>query len=319
MPATLYDYWQDIYERKVLLLIVVISAALFGYLISLALPPLYEAKATFYAPSNLSLPAYTRSDSAGHFAQGPFLPTADEKAAAVDIGILLSMDMYRTLHEKFPQREVAALKKNIDVTVSGEFMIDVHVRDKDPQLAADIANAMPALYREFHVRVLRARLIDEVETLNEQLGRLDHDAPDLLVSADSGEELSEEQIQLKVEAERVRKLKLQADQYRVGQQVRDEMTRNLMEAKLQLEDPPVEIVIVETGVAATKPVFPLPVLNAVVAGLTGIAAGSYYALLMGYLARLKKVRIRREMDWSPLVDGRFIEFVRGRSNASLGQ
>ena len=81
MPATLYDYWQDIYERKVLLLIVAVSAALFSYLISLALPPLYEAKATFYAPSNLSLPAYTRSESAGHFAQGPFLPTADEKAA----------------------------------------------------------------------------------------------------------------------------------------------------------------------------------------------------------------------------------------------
>ncbi len=44
---------------------------------------------------------------------------------------------------------------------------------------------------------------------------------------------------------------LQADQYRVGQQVRDEMTCNLMEAKLQLEDPPVEIVVVETGVPPT--------------------------------------------------------------------
>ncbi len=41
--------------------------------------------------------------------------------------------------------------------------------------------------------------------------------------------------------------------------------------------------------------------------------------LMGYLARLKKARIRREMDWSPLVDGRFIEFVRGRSTAEMGQ
>jgi capsular polysaccharide biosynthesis protein len=97
------------------------------------------------------------------------------------------------------------------------------------------------------------------------------------------------------------------------------MTRNLMEAKLQLEDPPVEIVIVETAVPATKPVFPLPVLNAAVAGLTGIAAGSYYALLMGYLARLKKVRIRREMDWSPLVDGRFIDFIRGKSTAETGR
>ena len=43
MPATLYEYWQDVYERKLLLLVVAISASIFDYVISLVLPPLYEA------------------------------------------------------------------------------------------------------------------------------------------------------------------------------------------------------------------------------------------------------------------------------------
>lgn len=109
---------------------------------------------------------------------------------------------------------------------------------------------------------------------------------------------------------------MQVDQFRVGQSLRDEMTRNLMEAKLQLQNPPVTVVVVQTGVAPTRPVFPLPLLNTIVAGLTGGAAGSYYALLMGYLGRLKRARIRREMDWSPFLDGRFAEFARSQSMPS---
>jgi uncharacterized protein involved in exopolysaccharide biosynthesis len=278
VPATLYDYWQDIYERKRLLLLVAISAAVFAYLISLVLPALYEAKATFYAPTNATLPTYTRSDSAGHVAQAPFLPTADEKAAAVDIGILLSEDISRALHERFPQRDVDQLRKNVAVNVSDEFMIDIHVRDRDPKLAADIANQLPELYREFHVRALRERMSAVVDTLSRQLERQDME---------------------------------------IVQSLRDEMTRNLVEATLQLQDPPVSVVIVQSAVPPTRPVFPLPVLNAVVAGVTGIAAGCYYVLLMGYLARLKKARIRREMDWSPFLDGRFMEFANSQARPSV--
>jgi uncharacterized protein involved in exopolysaccharide biosynthesis len=271
VPATLYDYWQDIYQRKALLLTVAISAAVFAYIVSFLLPPLYEAKVTFYSPTNITVPTYTRSENAGHLTQAPFLPTADEKAAAVDIGILLSQDVYRELHTRFPSRDVDALKKNVDVNVSKEFMVDIHVRDRDPQMASDIANVLPDFYRNFHVRALRGRLQGVVDNLTRQLGQQDAE----IVPA-----------------------------------LREEMTRNLMEAKLQLADPPVAVVIVQTAVPPTRPVFPLPILNTVVAGLTGIAAGAYYALLMGYLSRLKKARIQREMDWSPFLDGAFIEYAR---------
>jgi uncharacterized protein involved in exopolysaccharide biosynthesis len=280
MPATLYDYWQDIYQRKVLLLMVALSAAAFAYVISLALPPLYEAKATFYAPANIALPTYTRSDAAGRLAQAPFMPTPDEKAAAVDIGILLSQDVSRALHDLFPDREVDWFRKNVDINVSDQFMIDVHVRDRDPKMAAEVANQLPELYREFHVRALRERLQTVVDTLTRQLAQ---------------------------------------QEVEIVQSLREEMTRNLMEAKLQLQDPPVSVVIVETGVPPTRPVFPLPILNTIVAGLTGMAAGCYYALLLGYLSRLKKARIRREMDWSPFLDGQFMDFVRSRSAPAAGQ
>ena len=277
MPATLYDYWQDIYQRKVLLLTVAISAAVFAYVVSFLLPPLYEAKVTFYSPTNITVPTYTRSDDAGHLAQAPFLPTADEKAAAVDIGILMSQDLFRNLHDRFPAREVDWLRKNVDVTVSKEFMVDIHVRDRDPKMASDIANLMPDYYREFHQRVLRSRLSTVVDTLTHQLAQQNAE----IVPA-----------------------------------LRDEMTRNLMEARLQMQDPPVAVVVVQTAVPPTRPVFPLPILNTIVAGVTGIAAGCYYALLMGYLSRLKKARIQREMDWAPFLDGKFMDFARAQSAAT---
>jgi uncharacterized protein involved in exopolysaccharide biosynthesis len=163
------------------------------------------------------------------------------------------------------------------VTVSKEFMVDIHVRDRDPKMASDIANLMPAYYREFHQRVLRSRLSTVVDTLTHQLGQQDAE----IVPA-----------------------------------LREEMTRNLMEAKLQMQDPPVSVVIVQTAVPSTRPIFPLPILNTVVAGVTGIAAGCYYALLMGYLSRLKKARIQREMDWSPFLDGKFMDFARAQSAAT---
>jgi uncharacterized protein involved in exopolysaccharide biosynthesis len=274
MPATLYDYWQDIYQRKALLLTVAISAAVFAYVVSILLPPLYEAKLTFYSPTNMTVPTFTRSADAGNLAQAPYLPTADEKAAAVNIGVLQSMDIFRELHTRFPDREIAWLRKNVDVNVSKEFMVDIHVRDRDPMVAADIANLMPEFYRQFHQRALRSRSQMVVDTLTRQLGQQD--------------------------AEIVPALK-------------EEMTRNLMEAKLQLLDPPVAVVIVQTAVPPDRPVFPLPILNTVVAGLTGLAAGSYYALLMGYLSRLKKARVQRELDWSPFLDGQFMEFARSQS------
>jgi len=465
--STLYDYWQDIYERKILLLTVTLSAAVFAYLISIVLPPLYEAKVTFYAPANLNPPTYTGSDAAGRVAQGPFLPTPDEKAAAVDIGILLSQDVYRALNDKFPERSVDSLRKNVDIDVSDQFMIDIHVRDKDPDLAAAIANALPVLYRQFHVTALRGRLTGVSETLEQQLTQFDAEIADtsrqiqemkvqtgvidpgtaearLANAADAfARDLDQTQTELEATAERVRGLKQQLEQGRVAgmlvgtdsvitpdieiylskitqlevqeaglpdpsdgasrdsvrtqidatreqlqkavqgviasqsklptpvleslrqqlvsqtvehaylaakryaiagalarlttekpslvsasgdlarltqrltqmESIREEMTRNLMEAKLQLQDPPVEVVIVQSGVPPTRPVFPLPVLNTVVAALTGIAVGCYYALLMGYLARLKRARIRREMDWSPFLDGRFADFARNQATA----
>ena len=51
------------------------------------------------------------ADAAGRVAQAPFLPSPDEKAAAVDIGILLSQDVYRALHDKFPERSIDSMRR----------------------------------------------------------------------------------------------------------------------------------------------------------------------------------------------------------------
>jgi uncharacterized protein involved in exopolysaccharide biosynthesis len=62
----------------------------------------------------------------------------------------------------------------------------------------------------------------------------------------------------------------------------------------------VDVVVVETAQVPTSPEFPRPILNAVVATVVGGVAGVYYALLLGSLARMRRDRIRRNVDWTPL-------------------
>jgi uncharacterized protein involved in exopolysaccharide biosynthesis len=76
--------------------------------------------------------------------------------------------------------------------------------------------------------------------------------------------------------------------------------RNLDEARMQIDDPKVEIIQVQTAMPAEKPSFPIISLNAIVAMILGIAAGCYNALLLEYLNRLKIARLRRTLDLSVL-------------------
>ena len=53
----------------------------------------------------------------------------------------------------------------------------------------------------------------------------------------------------------------------------------------------VPLVVVQRAVPPERPVFPLPVLNAVVSALTGLVFGVYLALIFAYAGRLRQRRI----------------------------
>jgi len=293
-------YWLDIYWRWRLVTLTCLCAAVVAYVLSLVLTPVYQATSVFYSPQNVSAPDYVAGTAT--MAQTAFVPIAEEKAASVSIGILRSQDIFRKLVDEFPERSVDQLRKSVDIDVSREFMIEVVARDRDPQLAARIANRFPDLLREFqqdqirnHMNAVAAAARTELESIDLRLAGLrsssptrsdkpadtistggikaNDGSPGALSGAADGE--------LRATASRLRAV--------------------VLEAMTQSREPAAPVVVVQKATESERPIFPIPLLNAIVAGITGLAFGCYYALFCAYLDRRRQVRAVRNLT-SPAVD-----------------
>jgi uncharacterized protein involved in exopolysaccharide biosynthesis len=452
-PGNLHEYWSALYERR--RLIAIVSGASFGFALVLSwiLPGFYEARTVLYLPFGLQAISYSVADAS--LAQAPLLPTAEEKAAGTHVGILRSKDLARRVHEQFPDRSIGWLREHVDFVVGKEYLTEIYVRDRDPAVAAGIANAYAEAYEAFHRDAMarrsrsardvieanlagthgelaekRARLAelqqqtgafassDERERLtslgaqlgqelattradlaatrgrvasferelaeerklfrgseavltNPRIERLEQQLADLEVEMaglenthttehpvrvatsarlrETGaaleaerkrlaasrtkepgstyealrQRLAEEQSQeryLNARAEALerslgetsasklelgnRLAELDDVQRRVEELVslQSALDRNLQEARLQAEHPAPTVVVSERAMPPEALAFPRPLLNASVAAVLGFAVGCYYALLVDYLERLRRERVRRDMDWSLLSD-----------------
>lgn len=138
---TLYDYWYVLYRKRVTIYLVVALAVLFSAVLSWLLPAVYEPRTVFFIPSRPdSLTFYSETGSA-QVARGPLMPEARGEQQKVFLGMLESSALRDKIHEQFPGKSVHALKRDVDFESGDDFLVEVHVRDRDPQVAADIANA----------------------------------------------------------------------------------------------------------------------------------------------------------------------------------
>jgi polysaccharide biosynthesis transport protein len=173
----LHQHWGDIYMKRWLVVLTATSSAVTAYIFSSLVTPVYEAKTTFYLAANATPVSYVGpSPDAPPL---PLLPLPEEKAAALDVGILRGREVRTRLADEF-DLSVAEIARRVDVTVSGEFMIDVFVRNPDPDLAAEIANEVPAVYSEFHEGSMRARATELATALSKRLETLKQLQMDLL-------------------------------------------------------------------------------------------------------------------------------------------
>lgn len=170
---TLYDYWLALYSRKKFILAVSFSSTLFAVLISMALPSVYEAKASFYLPINLEAPSYTSELGQHRLAQKPLRPAGDTKQLGFHIGILKSNDTVEKLHIAYPDKPKKFFKKNIDIVAGSEQSINVYVRDRDPVLAAEIANLYVDIFESFNQNAITRNATRTYEVLKKELGELD--------------------------------------------------------------------------------------------------------------------------------------------------
>ncbi|MBC2694142.1 MAG: hypothetical protein HF982_02460 [Desulfobacteraceae bacterium] len=146
---TLLDYWLVLYRRRKSIAVVIISAILVAWILSRVLPPVYEAKAVFFVPTMPDAISFYSPDTFQQMARNPLMPSSHQEASAAYIGVLKSKAIAQLVHNDFPQKSInTLLRKDVDFSLSNEYMLEIYVRDKEPELAAGIANAYVKYFNE---------------------------------------------------------------------------------------------------------------------------------------------------------------------------
>lgn len=178
----LHSHWRDIYTRRWIVLATAFAAGLLAWLISAAITPIYESKATFYLATNAPPPGFT--GAGGDSPPEPMFPAADEKSAALNVGILRGRDLFAALAAA-EGGDIGTLQRRVDIAVSGEFMVDVFARDPDPERAMRLANLVPAQYAAFHEASMAKRAQARADALQVHLAALGAEAQDLREAANA--------------------------------------------------------------------------------------------------------------------------------------
>jgi uncharacterized protein involved in exopolysaccharide biosynthesis len=151
----LLDYWRALRKHgRMILGLVFISVLTAGFQSHFVMTKIYESKASILAPKEsggggAGLAAALAASGAGQFLAG-LIPSGGNNRDAF-VAILKSRTMAQDLVERFDLKEyykakyiedaIKGLQGATDILVSKEGAISVTVEDKDPKLAADIANA----------------------------------------------------------------------------------------------------------------------------------------------------------------------------------
>ena len=107
MPEpTLGDYWESIYRRRWIILLVMIVAVVFAWRLSDLIAPRYEAKAVFYVPQDIV------GANAGPEAGIARMPGGVHELAETYITVLKAADTFRVIAERF-DKEYAELFKDV--------------------------------------------------------------------------------------------------------------------------------------------------------------------------------------------------------------
>lgn len=173
---TLYDYWMVCYRRKYTILTMVVTAVVGVLIIGASLPAIFEARAMFYVPSSA-----TTQRSNLSVTDVP-LPTSNQDDAKANIGILKGRDTLRAIHTQFPQRSMDALQRNVDFTAGRDGIIHVYARDRDPALAAAIANAYYVAFNRFLVQRMQERAQPRMVALRARLDEVEQELQGVIAS-----------------------------------------------------------------------------------------------------------------------------------------
>ena len=135
------DAWRAIQSRKGLVLLTAASACAAAVVISLLIPPVFEARVVFQVGES------GEGDLLGAAARS-LLPGTDP-SVAIHVVTLQSMLIRREVAARVAGRRPEALEEAVDVSVFRKAALQVRVLDPDPDVAAHLANAYPEALDRF--------------------------------------------------------------------------------------------------------------------------------------------------------------------------
>lgn len=144
---SMLEYLRILYRHQIAFYLVLIFSLTVAVYLSRSLPKVYEASTTLFPPARqdiLSLTSFQDSPL-----RAPQLPIPIPIQQLGLLGILQSRTLAERVAQKIPQRTVGQLLAHSDFDVTDENFIEIRVRDRDPSMAARIANVYAESYNAF--------------------------------------------------------------------------------------------------------------------------------------------------------------------------
>jgi len=143
---TLIDYWFILYKRKKAIYLIIMLSIISAAVISSILPKTYEAKSVFFIPQQENNLSFYRDNNGA--TRNMLKPQVQQEVHAPYLGFLQSNAIIEQIRNKYPRKPFSRYKKDVDFSLNDEYMLEVYVRDRNPEVAANIANAYPEVLNE---------------------------------------------------------------------------------------------------------------------------------------------------------------------------
>ncbi|MCI4626318.1 MAG: hypothetical protein L3V56_10205 [Candidatus Magnetoovum sp. WYHC-5] len=143
MPEkSLLDYWIILYRKKYTIGCLILVSIITSVVLSKTIEPVYEAKSSFYIPETSQALPYLTDKTVEELKRKPLMPQPKEETYSSYMGVLKSKKIAEYVQKEYPTKKINKLMlSDVDFDLTNEYFINVYSRDKDPQLAANVANA----------------------------------------------------------------------------------------------------------------------------------------------------------------------------------
>lgn len=170
---SLLDYWLILYRHRLAIYVVIITSIGAAFLVSKLIPPVYEARASFYVPTKVEPISYLAGGATSTLTRQQSTPLGTKNAYKPYLGILKSRELAEIVHARYPQKPIIKLlRSDTDFELTDQLVMHVYARDHNPVLAANIANAYVSGLNEILNNASLADLAQQPQYIESSLARI---------------------------------------------------------------------------------------------------------------------------------------------------